>query len=85
MDLVVSDVPEGGVDGGELEREAVLRELTIRLVGGGVFHTVTTWSVDAWEVSSMPNSSEFFGKTEGQERKQRWRRARKLRWITCWR
>ena len=35
MDIVVSDVPEVGVDGGELEGMEVLREVTIHLVGGG--------------------------------------------------
>ena len=36
MDVVVSDVPEDGVDGGELEGAVVLREVTIRLIGGVV-------------------------------------------------
>ena len=36
MDIIISDVPEGGVDSGELEAAAVLGEVTTRLVGGGV-------------------------------------------------
>ena len=36
MGVVVSDVPEDGVDGGELEVAAVVRELKVRLVGGRV-------------------------------------------------
>ena len=33
MDIVVSDVPEGGVDSSKLDGAAFLREVTIRLVG----------------------------------------------------
>ena len=36
MDVVVSDVPEDGVDSGKLEEAAVLGEVTICLDGGGV-------------------------------------------------
>ena len=36
MGVVVSDVPEDGVDGGELEVAAVVGELKVRLVGGRV-------------------------------------------------
>ena len=36
MYIIISDVPEGGVDSGELEAAAVLGEVTTRLVGGGV-------------------------------------------------
>ena len=35
VDIIVADVTEGGVDGGELEGATVLREVTICLVGGG--------------------------------------------------
>ena len=36
MGVVVSDVPEEGVDGGKLEGAEVLGEVKIRLVGVGV-------------------------------------------------
>ena len=36
MDIIVSNTPEGGFDNGELEGAAVLGEVIIRLVGGGV-------------------------------------------------
>ena len=36
MGVVVSDVPEDGVDGGELEVAAVVGELKVRVVGGRV-------------------------------------------------
>ena len=36
LDIVVYNVPEGGVDGSELEGEAVLVEETVGLVGGVV-------------------------------------------------
>ena len=37
VDVVVSDVLKGGVDGSELEGATVIREETVRLVRGGVF------------------------------------------------
>ena len=35
MDIVVSNIPEGGVDGGELEGAALIIEVTIQLLGEG--------------------------------------------------